>query len=116
MDLSTTWLGLELPHPLMPGASPLVDDLDVVRRLEDAGAAAIVMHSLFEEQIAHEADAWHGMAAHADAHAEALSYVPPSDEFRLGPDEYLEQVARIRRTVAVPVIGSLNGTTDAGWL
>jgi dihydroorotate dehydrogenase (fumarate) len=116
MDLSTTYLGLRLPHPLMPGASPMVDDLDTVRRLEDAGAAAIVMHSLFEEQIEGETRTWHGMAQHADAHPEALSYLPLGDEYPLGPHEYLEQIARIRRAVAVPVIASLNGTTDAGWL
>jgi dihydroorotate dehydrogenase (fumarate) len=116
MDLSTTYLGLRLPHPLMPGASPMVDDLDTVRRLEDAGAAAIVMHSLFEEQIEGEARAWHGMAEHADAYSEATSYLPLPGDYPLGPHEYLEQVARIRRAVAVPVIGSLNGTTDAGWL
>ena len=116
MKLKTNYLGLPLAHPLMPGASPLVDDLDTVRRLEDAGAAAIVMHSLFEEQIEGEMRAWHGLAGHADAYPEALSYLPRPGEYPLGPHEYLEQVARIRRAVAVPVIASLNGTTDAGWL
>ncbi|MCC7539950.1 MAG: dihydroorotate dehydrogenase-like protein [Deltaproteobacteria bacterium] len=115
MDLSTTYLGLRLPHPLMPGASPLVDDLDQVRRLEDAGAAAIVMHSLFEEQIAREERSIH---AHVDRHeatfAEALSFLP--DGFPLGPDEYLEQLRKIKAMVSVPVIGSLNGTTLGGWL
>ncbi len=117
MDLATTYLGLDLPHPLMPGASPLVDDLDTVRRLEDAGAAAIVMHSLFEEQIEEEEEgAWAAMDASAESFAEATSYFPHRDEFRLGPDQYLEQVRRIREAVAVPVIGSLNGTSAAGWL
>jgi len=117
MDLSTTYLGLELPHPLMPGASPLVDDLDTVRRLEDAGAAAIVMHSLFEEQIESEQlGTLRVMEAHAESFAEALSYFPRADEFALDPDRYLEQVRRIREAVAVPVIASLNGVSDAGWL
>jgi dihydroorotate dehydrogenase (fumarate) len=117
MDLSTTYLGLRLPHPLMPGASPLVDDLDTVRRLEDAGAAAIVMHSLFEEQILLDRLSWEFFVdAHAESQAEALDYLPTPDEFALGPDEYLEQVARIKKAVAVPVIGSLNGTTRGGWL
>jgi len=117
MDLSTNYLGLTLPHPLMPGASPLVDDLDTVRRLEDAGAAAIVMHSLFEEQIAGEqVAAVRHMDAHADSFPEALSYFPRPEEFTLGPDEYLEQVRKIKSVVAVPVIGSLNGATRGGWL
>ncbi len=117
MDLSTTYLGLELPHPFMPGASPLADDLDTVRKLEDAGAAAIVMHSLFEEQLAQEqlATDWH-MESPADSFAEALSYLPDPESFKLGPDEYLEQLRRVKAAVAVPVIGSLNGTTLGGWL
>jgi dihydroorotate dehydrogenase (fumarate) len=117
MDLSTTYLGLKLPHPLMPGASPLVDDLDMVRRLEDAGAAAIVMHSLFEEQIVGEQIAWdQWVEAHAEAHAEALDYLPDPAVYALGPEEYLEQIAKIKSAVRVPVIASLNGTTRGGWL
>jgi dihydroorotate dehydrogenase (fumarate) len=117
MDLSTTYLGLKLPHPLMPGASPLVDDVGMVRRLEDAGAAAIVMHSLFEEQILGEQMAWDDWVdAHAESHAEAAMYLPDPDMYALGPQEYLEQIARIKKAVAVPVIGSLNGTTKGGWL
>ncbi len=117
MDLTTEYLGLSLRHPLMPGASPLVDDLDEVRRLEDAGAAAIVMHSLFEEQIEREAlDVHLHLDSHAESHAEASSYWPRPDEFALGPDRYLEQIRRIRAAVGVPVIASLNGTTPEGWL
>lgn len=117
MDLSTTYLGLNLPHPIMPGASPLVDHLDLVRRLEDAGAAAITMHSLFEEQITREQQ---GMVYHMEvvnnSHAEALSYFPQTDQFRLGPHQYLEQIRSLRQAVHVPVIASLNGTTAEGWL
>jgi dihydroorotate dehydrogenase (fumarate) len=117
MDLSTTYLGFELPHPLIPGAGPMADDLDTVRRLEDAGAAAIVMRSLFEEQIAFEAAATFAVTeAHGYSHGEAGSYFPPPDAFALGPDEYLEQVRRIKAMVGVPVIGSLNGITPGGWL
>jgi dihydroorotate dehydrogenase (fumarate) len=117
MDLSTTYLGLDLPHPLMPGASPLVDDLDKVRRLEDAGAAAIVMRSLFEEQLAMEQLATVGhVDAHEGAHAEAASYLPSLDTFRLGPEDYLEQIRRIKQAVNLPLIGSLNGVTAGGWL
>lgn len=117
MDLSTTYLGFTLPHPLMPGASPLVDDLDTVRRLEDAGAAAIVMHSLFEEQIEREdASTEEQIASLTHAHLEARSYLPPPSAFRLGPGEYLEQVRRIKAAVRVPVIASLNGSSPGGWL
>src|SRR5215831_19001852 len=116
VDLSTTYLGLELPHPLMPGASPLVDDLGMVRRLEDAGAAAIVMHSLFEEQIlAEQRDAFL-FESFSESHAEAVSYAPERDAFALGPDEYLERIQRIRQMVSIPVIASLNGTTPNSWI
>jgi len=117
MNLSTTYLGLKLAHPLMPGASPLAADLDAVRRLEDAGAAAIVMHSLFEEQIAMEqaADLDH-VDAHDESSAEARSYFPRPDAYRLGPDDYLALIARIKAAVKVPVIASLNGVTQGGWL
>jgi dihydroorotate dehydrogenase (fumarate) len=116
MDLSTKYLGFELPHPLMPGASPLVDDMDMVRRLEDAGASAIVMHSLFEEQIASEQREALLFESHAESHAEAVSYAPDPGIFALGPDEYLEQIQRIRASVSVPVIASLNGTTPQSWI
>ena len=117
MDLTTHYLGLKLRSPLMPGASPLVDDLDMVRRLEDAGASAIVMHSLFEEQITGEQLASiYAMEMFADSYAEATSYFPKHDEFALDPDGYLEQIRRIKQAVDVPVIASLNGTTPGGWL
>ena len=117
MDLSTTYLGLALPHPLMPGAGPLADDLDMVRRLEDAGAAAIIMRSLFEEQIAlEEATTFAVTEGHGNSHGEAGSYFPTPDAFALGPDEYLEHIRRIKGMVRVPVIGSLNGVTPGGWL
>jgi len=117
MDLSTTYLGLKLPHPFMPGASPMVDDLDTVKRLEDAGASAIVMHSLFEEQITREQiGTIEAMEIHADAFAEALSYFPEPAEYRLGPEQYLEQIRRIKLAVKLPVIASLNGVTLGGWL
>ena len=117
MDLRTQYLGLELPHPFMPGASPMVDDLDVVKRLEDAGAAAIVMHSLFEEQIVREQSRTvQDMESNVNAFAEATSFFPQASEFRLGPHEYLEQIRRIKEAVSLPVIASLNGVTASGWL
>lgn len=116
MDLTTSYLGLTLPHPLMLGASPLVDDLDAVRRAEDFGAAAIVMHSLFEEQIAHERSERDTVARHEESFAEALYFSPHRGELPLDPHRYLEQVRRIKDAVRVPVIASLNGTTNGGWL
>ena len=117
MDLSTTYLGLSLPHPLMPGASPLVDDLDMVKRLEDAGAAAIVMHSLFEEHITGErARTLHQIETHANSFSEAPSYFPDRPALSVGSEPYLEQIRRIKAAIRVPVIGSLNGTTATGWL
>jgi dihydroorotate dehydrogenase (fumarate) len=117
MDLSTKYLGLNLPHPLITGASPMVDEMDTVKQLEDAGCAAIVMHSLFEEQIMREQlGTVMDMELHAEAFAEALSYFPQPQEYRLGPEQYLEQIRRIKAAVKIPVIGSLNGTTPAGWL
>jgi dihydroorotate dehydrogenase (fumarate) len=116
VDLATTWLGLELPHPLVVGASPIVDDLDLVRRAEDAGAAAIVMHSLFEEQIALEEATHEWISAHGEYFAEARSYLMPASEFTLGPEAYLEQLHRIKAAVSIPVVGSLNGVTHSGWL
>ena len=117
MDLKTTYLGLELPHPLMPGASPLADDLDNVRRLEDAGAAAIVMRSLFEEQIRREQlRTFLHTEPHGESFAEALCYFPRPEAFVLGPEEYVDHVGRVKRAVQIPVIASLNGTTRGGWL
>jgi dihydroorotate dehydrogenase (fumarate) len=117
MDLSTTYLGFELPHPFMPGASPLADDLDMVKRLEDAGASAIVLRSLFEEQITREQFGLvENVLAHEESFAEAQSYLPTATEFVFGPDQYLEQIRRIKAMVGVPVIASLNGTTAEGWL
>jgi len=117
MDLSTTYLGFKLPHPLIPGASPLVDNLDTVRELEDAGAPMIVMHSLFEEQITAEEVATAAAVDYpSESYAEALSYLPAPTDYKLGPDEYLEQIRKIKAAVGVPVVGSLNGTTPGGWL
>lgn len=117
MDLSTSYLGLSLEHPLVPGASPLTDELDGVRRLEDAGAAAIVLRSLFEEQLVQEEHATRAaLDEPAEAFSEALTYLPEPHEFRLGPDDYLEHLRLVKQSVAVPVIASLNGTTRGGWV
>lgn len=117
MEMTTQYLGLTLRCPLMAGASPLVNELSMVRRLEDAGAGAIVMHSLFEEQIIDEQMATYSATEPPkENYAEAQSYLPEPEEFTLGPDSYLEEVRRIKEAVGVPVIGSLNGNTRGGWL
>jgi dihydroorotate dehydrogenase (fumarate) len=112
--LAVDYLGIPLAHPLVPGASPIADDVDRVLAYEDAGACAIVMRSIFEEQIELEQLAAH---RHLDSHvdAEASSFAPDSDAFALGLDGYLEQLARLRRRTQLVVIGSLNGTTPGGW-
>jgi dihydroorotate dehydrogenase (fumarate) len=117
MQLATTYLGLPLKNPVMPGASPLVDQLDNVRRLEDAGAAAIVMHSLFEEQITNDQIAEFAHTEHpAESFAEAVSYFPRMEDYALGPERYLDQVSLIKESVDIPVIASLNGISLGGWI
>jgi dihydroorotate dehydrogenase (fumarate) len=117
MNLETGYLGFRLPHPFMPGASPLADSLDMVKRLEDAGAAAIVMRSLFEEQLTHEQWSTHRYTDfHRDTFPEASSLLPEPGLFHLGPHTYLEQVRKIRAAVKVPVIASLNGVTLERWV
>lgn len=117
MDLATEYLGLKLKNPVIAGASPLVDSLDNVRRLEDAGAGAVVMRSLFEEQITNtqlaEFDYTEGPA---ESFSEATSYFPELEDYALGPDRYLEQITRIKEVVDMPVIGSLNGINLGGWI
>jgi len=117
MDLTTDYLGFKLPHPFMPGASPMADTLDGVRKLEDAGAAAIVMRSLFEEQLLQEQLLTHRYTDfHRDTFPEASSFLPEPELFHLGPETYLEQIRKIRAAVKVPVIASLNGITTASWV
>jgi len=116
MDLSTTYMGLRLKNPLVPSAGPLTADLDSIRQLEDAGASAVVLHSLFEEQLKHEAAALdHHLSAGTESFAESLSYFPEPHEFRLGPEEYLEHIRKAKAAVDIPVIASLNGVSVGGW-
>ena len=117
MNLSTEYLGVVLPHPLVAGASPLSDDLDGVKRLEDAGAAAIVLRSLFEEQITREQmSEFENLERHGESFAEAASYFPTPDAFALGPFEYLNHLRRAKEAVRIPVMASLNGATPGGWI
>ena len=116
MDLGTTYLGLRLPHPLVAGAGPLGDEEDMARALEDAGAAMLVLRSLFEEEITNEQmDAFFHAEAHSGSFAEAETFTP-DPELALGPDEYLEHLRRIKRAVRIPVMASLNGVTAGGWV
>jgi dihydroorotate dehydrogenase (fumarate) len=116
-DLATRYLGLALANPLVVSASPLGEHLDVIRRLEDAGAAAIVLPSLFEEQLMIEShDLDHHLSHGTESFAEALSYFPDVGAYRLGPDGYLEHVRRAKAAVGIPVIGSLNGVSSGGWI
>ena len=117
MYLSTTYLGLKLPHPFMAGASPLSGDMDKVRQLEDAGASAIVLPSLFEEQINQDKKlTYHVMETFGDSYGEALSYFPDPENMKLGPHHYADHLRKVKEAVDVPVIASLNGVSDAGWL
>jgi dihydroorotate dehydrogenase (fumarate) len=117
MDLSTTYLGLKLKNPLVASASPLSRSVESMQRLEDAGMSAIVMYSLFEEQIAHEAEAIeHYKSYGTESYAEALSYFPDTGDYNLGPDEYLDLLAKAKKALRIPVIASLNGITDGGWV
>ncbi len=117
MDLSTTYLGLKLAHPIVPSASPLSSTLSGIRRLEDAGAAAVVMYSLFEEQITQESHYLdHYLTYGAESYAEALSYFPDLEHYNVGPDEYLDLIWRAKQSVEIPIIGSLNGVSTGGWI
>lgn len=117
LDLQTTYLGLPLKNPLVASASPLSKRVDMVRRLEDAGAAAIVMYSLFEEQITHESNELDYYLSHgANTYAEALSYFPDLSHYNVGPELYLEQISHLKKAVDIPIIGSLNGISSGGWI
>jgi len=116
MDLSTTYLGMRLPHPLIVGAGPLCDELDRVKELEDAGAALLVLRSLYEEEITGgQMDEFFNSETHSDSFAEAETFAP-EPEFSLGPDEYLEYLRRVKAAVRIPVMASLNGVTPGGWI
>lgn len=116
MDLSTTYLGLKLKNPLVPSASPLTASLDSIKQLAEHGAAAIVLHSLFEEQIRHEQEELEYLTTQgAESFAESLTYFPEPEEYRLGPVEYLDHIRAAKAAVDIPIIASLNGVTVGGW-
>lgn len=117
MDLTTKYLGLNLKNPIVPSASPLSKSVERVKQLEDAGAAAVVVYSLFEEQIEHDkGELEHYLTYGTESFAEALTYFPTPDEFHLGPDEYLNHISKLKKAVDIPIIGSLNGISKGGWM
>ncbi|HVP21829.1 MAG TPA: dihydroorotate dehydrogenase-like protein [Anaerolineaceae bacterium] len=116
-DLSTTYLGLHLKNPVVASASPLSKKLDSVKRLEDAGISAVVMYSLFEEQIAHESlELNFFLERGTESYAESLTYFPDLGKYNLGADAYVELIRKIKSSVNIPIIGSLNGSTPGGWV
>lgn len=118
MDITTTYLGLNLRSPLVPSAAaPLSEDLDNIKRLEDAGAGAVVLHSLFEEQLLREKfELHHHLEYGTESFAEALTYFPEPDEFHVGPELYLDHIQQAKQAVKIPIIASLNGFSSGGWV
>ena len=117
MDLTTTYMGMTLKNPIVPSASPLSEKIDKIKAMEDAGAAAVVMHSLFEEQIVSESlQLDHYLSYGTESFAEALTYFPEAEEYKVGPEEYLNLISKAKQAVNIPIIGSLNGVSTGGWI
>ena len=117
MDMRTDYLGMTLKNPIVPSSSPLSHSVDGIRRLEDAGASAVVMYSLFEEQITTESFYLDYYLTHGtDSYAESLNYFPEMQSYNVGPDEYLDLIRRAKEAVDIPIIGSINGTSTGGWI
>jgi dihydroorotate dehydrogenase (fumarate) len=115
VDLSTTYLGLQLKNPLVASASPLSKKVDTVQKMEEAGISAVVMYSLFEEQIVHESRALdHYLNLGTYTYPEALTYFPEMDHYNIGPESYLELIGKLKKAVQIPIIGSLNGVSSGG--
>ena len=116
MNLTTTYLGLKLRTPLVAAASPLSEEIDNIKRMEDAGASAVVLYSLFEEQLRQDrAELAHHLEQGTESFAEALTYFPEPEEFHLGPEEYLQHIARAKKATRIPIIASLNCSSTGGW-
>jgi len=116
IDLSTTYLGLSLKNPIVPSASPLSKTLSTLKQLEDQGAAAVVLHSLFEEQINQESlELDHYLTQGTESYAEAITYFPDLEEYNIGPEGYLEHIRQAKAALDIPVIASLNGVSAGGW-
>jgi len=117
MDISTDYLGLKLSSPIVPSAGPLSQDIKNIRLMEDSGAGAVVIYSIFEEQIEEEElEFYHHTTDTMESNAEALSYFPNLSFFKTGPDEYLEHIQKAKKAVSIPVIASLNGKSLGGWI
>ena len=117
MNLSTNYLGFKLRTPLVPSASPLSEKIDNIKRMEDAGASAVVFHSLFEEQVRRDRhDLQFYLDQGTESFAESLTYFPDHADFKVGPEAYLEHIAQAKASVHIPIIGSLNGSTFGGWM
>jgi len=116
MNLTTNYLGLKLRTPLVPSASPLSENIDDIKKMEDAGASAVVLYSLFEEQLRQDrAELNQSMEQGTESFAEALTYFPEPESFHLGPEEYLKHIAHAKKAVRIPIIASLNGSSAGGW-
>jgi dihydroorotate dehydrogenase (fumarate) len=116
MDITTNYLGLKLRSPLVVSASPLSEEIDNIKRMEDAGAAAVVLYSLFEEQLRHDRlELNRNLESGTESFAEALTYFPEPDEFHLGPEDYLKHIAAAKKATRIPIIASLNGSSAGGW-
>ncbi|TAL69121.1 MAG: dihydroorotate dehydrogenase-like protein [Bacteroidetes bacterium] len=116
MDITTKYLGMELRSPLVVSASPLSENIDNIKKIEDSGAGAVVLYSLFEEQIVSEQKDLYYYSSLGDISPEAQSFFPEQSEYRLGPDEYLKHIRKAKESVKIPVIASLNGSTTGGWI
>jgi dihydroorotate dehydrogenase (fumarate) len=117
MDLTTTYLGLELKNPLVASASPLSEKVETIKKLESAGISAVVMYSLFEEQIIHESmELDHYLDYGTDSYSEALTYLPDIGRYSIGPEKYLEHLSKLKKSVNIPIIGSLNGVSAGAWI
>jgi dihydroorotate dehydrogenase (fumarate) len=117
MDLTARYLGMNLRTPLIPSASPLSDEIDNIKRMEDAGAAAVVLYSLFEEQLVREQEALQYHLMHGtESFAEALTYFPEPEDYRVGPEGYLNHIRKAKEAVRIPIIASLNGASIGGWV
>lgn len=117
MDLTTTYMGLTLKSPIVPSSTPLSESVDNIKKMEDAGAGAVVMFSIFEEQLKKEAEALDTFTSYGtESFAESLSFFPEMDDYKVGPDAYVELIEKAVASVDIPVIGSINGVTNDSWV
>lgn len=117
IDLSTKYLGIQLKNPLVASASPLCENIENIKQMEKSGIAAVVLHSLFEEQIIlQEKELNYALTQQTESYAESLSYFPDINDYHFAPEEYVEYIANVKKAVDIPIIGSLNGISNSGWI